>query len=170
MKIILAVSVFVAALSGCVMTPAAPITNVQKVYEMPALTQAQIYDASRQWFAESFKSANAVIQYEDKVSGAIIGKGNMKFPCVGVFQCIAYMTATVDFTIRVDTKDNKMRVTYNDLTIKRPASYNSGIFQSASENPIYLQSEKDSITAKLDVLTDEMAEKIKSGQNYNSNW
>lgn len=161
---------FAVALSGCATTPLVPITNVQKVYDMPSLTQPQIYDASRQWFAESFKSANAVIQYEDKTSGSIIGKGNMRFPCIGAFQCLAYATATVDFTIRVDTKEGKMRVTYNDLTIKRPASYTSGIFQSASENPVSLESEKSAVSAKLDVLTDQMAEKIKSGQKYNSNW
>jgi hypothetical protein len=170
MKNIAISALFATTLYGCAMTPIAPIENVQKVYEMPGLSQGQIYDASRQWFAESFKSANAVIQYEDKTSGSIIGKGTMKFPCMGVFQCLAYMTATVDFTIRVDTKENKMRVTYNDLTIKRPASYNSGIYSSATENPIYLQSEKDSVSAKLDLLTDDMADKIKKGQKYNSNW
>ncbi|MFX9397393.1 DUF4468 domain-containing protein, partial [Acinetobacter baumannii] len=91
----------------CATTPQQPSEPVkfEKVYQIDGLNQAQIYDGARQWFAVAFASANAVIQYEDKASGTIIGKGNMRYPCSGM-ECLA-MTGNerVDFTVRVDTKD-----------------------------------------------------------------
>lgn len=74
-----------AVLSGCATTPQSPSEPVkfEKVYQIDGLNQAQIYDGARQWFATAFRSANAVIQYEDKATGSIIGKGNMPYRCSG---------------------------------------------------------------------------------------
>src|SRR5665647_1743863 len=41
------------------------------------LTSDELYTRARSWFATAFKSANNVIQMEDKSSGIIIGKGTI---------------------------------------------------------------------------------------------
>ena len=85
MKKLLISGVVVSSLYGCATTPQQPVEQVkfEKIYPMGELKQAQVYDGARQWFATAFRSANAVIQYEDKATGSIIGKGNMQYRCAG---------------------------------------------------------------------------------------
>ncbi|KJV38185.1 DUF4468 domain-containing protein [Acinetobacter brisouii] len=160
-------------LGGCATTqnpPSAP-AKFEKIYAIDGLNQSQIYDGARQWFAIAFRSANAVIQYEDKATGTIIGKGNMQYPCTG-FECMG-MTGKehVDFTVRVDTKDGKIRVGYEDLVYSAPAHLNSGILMPAVSYPIRDTSKsKTAVIAKLDILSSEMVGKIKSQQKVNSDW
>lgn len=160
-------------LSGCATTPKQPVEQAkfEKIYQLEGLNQAQVYDGARQWFAVAFQSANAVIQYEDKSTGTIIGKGNMRYPCSGM-ECLA-MTGNerVDFTVRVDTKDGRMRVGYNNLTYSAPSYMSSGIRMPAQNYPI-TESRKSTplIINNLNKFSDEMAEKIKTQQAVNSNW
>ncbi len=97
MKKILLAGFLGLGLAGCATTPQQPSEPVkfEKVYQIDGLNQAQIYDGARQWFAVAFASANAVIQYEDKASGTIIGKGNMRYPCSGM-ECLACLLYTSD--------------------------------------------------------------------------
>ncbi|MDR8335095.1 hypothetical protein FPK31_20050, partial [Acinetobacter baumannii] len=107
----------------------------------------------------------------DKASGTIIGKGNMRYPCSGM-ECLA-MTGNerVDFTVRVDTKDGKMRVGYDGLTYSAPSHMSAGIMMPAQNYPI-TESRKSTplIISKINTLSDDMAEKIKTQQKVNSNW
>jgi hypothetical protein len=161
------------ALNGCATTqtmPSAP-AKFEKIYTIDSLNQSQIYDGARQWFAIAFRSANAVIQYEDKATGTIIGKGSMQYPCTG-FECMG-MTGRerVDFTVRVDTKDGKIRVGYEDLVYSAPAHLNSGVMIPAVSYPIRDTSKsKVAVITKLDILSTEMVGKIKSQQKVNSDW
>lgn len=174
-KILIAgVAGFGLMVGGCATTPQQPLEPVkfEKVYQMDGLNQAQVYDGARQWFATAFKSANAVIQYEDKATGSIIGKGNMQYRCSGFADC---MTVTggdrVDFTVRVDTKDGRMRVSYDNLTHYKPAQLISGVRYNESNTPI--TDSKPSAKLIVDALnnsSDEMAEKVKTQQKLNSNW
>ena len=70
----------VISIQGC-MTPmtvtSQPMENISKVIEVNGKKQNQIFNESKMWIAESFKSANNVIQYQDEGTGSIIGKGNM---------------------------------------------------------------------------------------------
>lgn len=163
-----------AVLGGCAATPQQPVTPVkfEKVYEMGGLTQAQIYDGARQWFATAFRSANAVIQYEDKATGSIIGKGNMPYRCAGFADCMLVTGGDrVDFTVRVDTKDNRMRVSYENLVHHRP-SHVSGTTRMPESNRNITESYPSAkiIMDELTKSSDEMAEKVKSQQKANSDW
>lgn len=161
-------------LVGCATTPQQPVTPVkfEKIYQLDNLKQPQIYDGARQWFAVAFRSANAVIQYEDKATGTIIGKGNMQYRCAGFADC---MTVTggdrVDFTVRVDTKDGRMRVGYDNLTHYKPAQVISGVRYSETNRPITENYPSAKVTIdELNKFSDEMAEKIRTQQTINSNW
>lgn len=161
------------SLAGCAATPIEQpkSASFEKIYELPELKKNQVYDGARQWFAVAFKSANAVIQYEDKETGTIIGKGNMGFPCSGALNCMANQNVLVTFTARVDSKDGKMRVSYDDLVKKSNPSYSGGIKLNGYELPIAKGSyDAEMVTAKLNKLSDDMAEKIKSQQKVNSDW
>lgn len=110
-----------AALSVFSMTVSAqqvPISEYVEVVELPNMNKNQIFNSSKIWIAKSFKSSNSVVQYEDAVTGTIVGKGNMQFPCQGTWNCMARKDDLLAFTIKVDTKDNKARISFNDMTVK----------------------------------------------------
>ncbi|HGW4127843.1 DUF4468 domain-containing protein [Acinetobacter baumannii] len=95
-----------------------PISEYVEVVDLPNMTKSQIFNSSKMWVAKSFKSSNSVVQYEDAATGTIIGKGNMQFPCQGAWSCLAHKEDLLLFTIKVDTKDNKARISFNDMSMK----------------------------------------------------
>lgn len=159
-------------LVACATTPVQTTeAKFEKVYEVPGLSQAKIYDGTRQWFAVAYGSANAVIQYEDKAVGTIIGKGNMKYPCRGMIECMGTQNARVDFTSRIDTKDGKLRVTYDTLRYRSPSSYVNGIRYPEVDLPIK-EGTKHAVNTleALDSMSNEMVSKIQNNEQKNSNW
>ncbi|RYL22178.1 DUF4468 domain-containing protein [Acinetobacter piscicola] len=162
------------ALSGCATTPQQPAEPVkfEKVYQIEGLNQSQIYDGARQWFATTFRSANAVIQYEDKTTGSIIGKGNMQYRCSGFADCMTVTTGDrVDFTVRVDTKDGRMRVSYDDLVHHRPSHISGNMRMPESNRAVTANYPSAKIIVdELNKSSDEMAEKIKTQQKVNADW
>ena len=161
-------------LGGCATTPQSPSEPVkfEKIYPMGELKQAQVYDGARQWFATAFRSANAVIQYEDKATGSIIGKGNMQYRCAGFTDCMTMTGADrVDFTVRVDTKDGRMRVSYDNLTHYKPAQVISGVRYAETNRPITVNYPSAKVIVdELNKSSDAMAEKIKTQQKVNADW
>lgn len=161
-------------LVGCAVTPPVPSepAKFEKVYPIDGLNQVQIYDGARQWFATAFRSANAVIQYEDKTTGAIIGKGSMTYRCAGFADCMTVTSGDrVDFTVRVDTKDGRMRVSYDNLTHYKPAQVISGVRYNETNRPITENYPSAKVIIdELNKSSDEMAEKIKTQQKVNADW
>ncbi|WP_202740557.1 DUF4468 domain-containing protein [Acinetobacter sp. 'aerobic (ED)'] len=161
-------------LTGCATTPQKPAEPVkfEKIYQIDGLNQAQVYDGARQWFATAFRSANAVIQYEDKTTGSIIGKGNMAYRCSGFADCMTVTAGDrVDFTVRVDTKDGRMRVGYDNLTHYKPAQMINGVRYSETNRPITEGYPSAKIIVdELNKSSDAMAEKIKTQQKVNADW
>lgn len=160
-------------LFGCATTAPLPTTPVkfEKVYEVPNFTQAKLYDGVRQWFAISYGSANAVIQYEDKAVGTIIGKGNMKYPCSTGFECMAAPDARIEFTSRIDTKDGKIRVTYDSIRYKVPTKVVGGIRYSEIDNPVGADTKVGINTVNaLEQMSQDMVSKIQTNEKTNSSW
>ena len=135
-----------------------PLKEVSEIVEIPNMEKKQIFDASKIWMAQSFKSSNSVVQYEDQDTGIIIGKGNMKYPCKGAWNCLAYEKTLVLFTVKIDTKDNKARVTFNDLLLKTATTVNAGIVSHGYEVGIYVPKDKENIENGLK----EVIQKFKS--------
>ncbi|MHC3124764.1 DUF4468 domain-containing protein [Acinetobacter sp. GN11] len=105
-------------LSASVYAEQKTINEVVEVVELPNMNKDQIFNSSKIWIAKNFKSSNAVVQYEDLATGTIIGKGNMPSPCKGTWDCMAKKDSLLLFTLKVDTKDNKSRLTFSDMSVK----------------------------------------------------
>ncbi|MCE1272438.1 MAG: DUF4468 domain-containing protein [Acinetobacter sp.] len=146
-----------------------PLNEVSEVVEIPDMTQKAIYDGTKIWMAKSFKSSNAVIQYEDASTGSIIGKGNMKYPCKGTWNCLAHAESLILFTVKVDTKDNKARVTFNDLLLKVKGNVNGGVIIPGYEVPIAVAKDKEIIEAGLKDVIQRYKQDIQNQKN-DSNW
>lgn len=83
----------------------------KEVIECSGKTKEQLYIIMNQWFSMSFNDANSVISLNDKESGVIIASGYVGSVAKHVGGSNAY-DVSIKPTIRVDIKDNKIRVTY----------------------------------------------------------
>lgn len=132
MKSVLASLVFAGtlALTGCAADLEAaktPLGSIVSVVDVPGVKQDVLYSNSKIWIAKTFTDANSVIQYADKEQGSIVGKGNVAYPCTDAMDCMANADLKYKFTMKIDTKDNKARITFDDVTMYRPASVRSGV-------------------------------------------
>jgi len=106
----------------------APVRDSDKtfsqVFESPGHSKDFLYEKVRIWMAQNFASSKQVIEYENKQEGTIIGNSVMKYPCSGL-ECVAKYNWTIPFTMRVDVKEDKFRLTYSNLQLAWPASTDS---------------------------------------------
>lgn len=174
MKQLALAGLLVFGLVGCATTSATKgveaFTTYQKVVEIPNTKQDAIYEGSRQWVAKNFKSANSVIQYQDKATGTIIGKGNMPYVCTGV-DCVVSFPPSLEFTFQVDAKDNKARVSFSDLNVHYPAGY-SAMFGAVAETNKKIYKDEDIAKAKatLDSTINSLASDVAKTNGVDKNW
>ena len=202
LKVLLITLVVSATLFGCASLQPIPESErtFSAAFAVPDATNDKIYDATKLWLAENFRSAKCVIKYESKgneitiVNGALpmwraenfrsakcvmeyenqgmgilIANGAIPYPCSG-FECVVKTDWSVPFTMRVDMKDQKFKLTFFNVRISWPPFYDTiyGI-QPGYEAPICSQGELDAIKPKLISLGDELISAIQN-KNELPNW
>jgi hypothetical protein len=173
MKKLLIIGVVGFGLVGCVSAEQQrsynnPMKSYSEIVDIPGKTKDQIYDQSRQWIAKSFKSSNNVIQYLNAESGTIIGKGNMPFPCRGYIECSAYANSNINFTLTIDVKDNKSRMSFNDLGIHMPPSISGGVKFNGGDNlPIWQDKHKPLVESGLKEIIQDYKKSITNSNSQN---
>lgn len=130
----------ITVLTGCVTSPdmeaaKQPLGSIVSVVNVPGVKKDALYSSSQIWVAKAFTDSNSVIQYADKEEGSIVGKGNVKYPCDGFNDCLANEDVRYKFTMKIDTKNDKARITFDDIHIYRPAHVASGIAFPAIDSP-----------------------------------
>ena len=134
---------FTLLLFGCASAYLVPDAErvFERVVEAPGYSQEQIFNGTKIWIAENFRSAKAVLEYENKDTGIIIGNGSISYPCSG-FECFGREDWKIPFTMRVDIKDQKFRLTFSNLRLTWPPSYNR-VFgaQSGLDRPLATRGE-----------------------------
>lgn len=159
-------------LGGCVSMPTPtdkPMESVVEVVEVQGQKKDQLFESSKVWIAKSFKSANSVIQYQDQTTGTIIGKGNIQFPCEGFIDCGAFGKDRVNFTIQIDTKDDRARVSIYDITITNLTYVQGGVNNIGQERPVSILEHQQRIQAKLKGLIQQYKSEIVT-QKASSDW
>ena len=80
-----------------------------EILEAPGQSKDVIYTKVRSWVSETFRSAKAVIDLEDKENGKLVAKGNMS---AGVLKNGLNKVdgGRVDFTMTFLIKDDKLKV------------------------------------------------------------
>ena len=164
MKKILAGASLGFLLTGCASMQVAeqPLNEYQKIVEIPNTKQSLIYDGSKQWFAKNFNDSNSVIKYDNAETGSIIGKGSMRFKCQGEgLACYGEDKTTLRFTVKVDSKDNRARVSFEDLILNKPSEVISGIRSPESNRTPGFQHEVNSVKNMLDTTANSLANEVK---------
>ena len=113
-----------------------------KVYNTPGFSKEQLYEGGKIWIANTFKSAKAVIEYDNKENGTIIGNGYIKYPCNGL-DCIAKGNWKIGFTMKYEAKDERFRLTFESLTLSWPSSVDSLGYHPAYEGTMWQQGDYD---------------------------
>lgn len=129
-------------------------SKIDQVFDAPNLTKQQIFEQIKIWIAQNFRSAKAVLEYENKNDGVLIGNSVINYPCSG-FDHIAKADWKVLFTMRVDIKDNRFRLSFINLKTSWPARYDSFGFHKAGEGRI-LRGEFDKIRTNLLAFGDQI--------------
>ena len=163
------------ALTGCVtqeqmQANQAALENSLKEYveivEIDSFSQKEIYVESKRWLARNFKSSNNVIQYDDPETGTIIGKGNFAFPCTGYIECTAYANSNVNFTLTIESKDNRARLKFDDLGIYMPSSmYNGMVLPGGDKLPIWQEPHKPLVVEKIKNIVSQYVIEIKESSS-----
>lgn len=157
-------------LSGCASTgtttPAEPLTSYQRIVDIPNVKQDVIYEQSRQWVARNFRSANAVIQYQDKDTGSIIGKGTSDIPCKGL-SCFG-STQTLNFTLQIDAKDNRARISFTDLDITSTPL--PGSYHKPQTSKIFAEPYKVIVKQQLDETINSFAKDVSNAAKSQADW
>ena len=141
----------VVALTGCMpsLIPARE-TSIQKFIEVPGMPKDVIYEKSRIWIAKTFRSSKAVIEYENKETGLIIGNGVIHYAVpVGIGM---ETQVPVRFTMREDIKDGKIRITFDNL------------LEGTMGNPVKYQQSMDKISPRLHALANELGSFIRESK------
>jgi len=68
----------------------------------------ELHGRARLWMADKFRDVKEVIKVDDTGNHILMGKGNFRFST-------GLLAWTVDFSIRIDSKDNKYRVQFYDM-------------------------------------------------------
>jgi len=134
-------------------------SSYQKVIDLPNQPKEVIFEKSKQWIALTFKSAKAVIEYDSKADGVIIGNGSMPRP---VSSINIMGTDTITFTMREDIKDGKVRLTFDRLfALISPSKHTYG-----GEYPA-LEADLEGVKANFDMLAENLQKYILNGNSDN---
>lgn len=91
------------------------ITYSEVVLVDSVTTKQELYLKAKEWFAHAFNSAQNVIQFDDKESGKIIGKG-----LISVGSTLGPVKSSdnlgvVNFVVEIQLKNGKYKYTFTDL-------------------------------------------------------
>jgi hypothetical protein len=84
------------------------VVTYTNVIQVDGANKEELYSRAKKWFVTTFKSANDVIQLDDKENGEIVGKGNFN---------ITYYARNpiINHTITISVKDGRFKYTITDL-------------------------------------------------------
>ena len=86
----------------------------QMVIPCDSMNAAQLYDVVNKWFAESYNNSQKVVQLRDESNKFITGKASL--PIVVNSLQWSCLSGTIDYNIRVECRDKRIRVTMDMIS------------------------------------------------------
>jgi len=87
----------------------------QDVIDVEGRTKSELHAKAREWIAMNYISANDVIQLDDEERGLMIVKG-----AYGGISHLLISNWTVRHTLKIESRDGRLRVTINQFTAQGP--------------------------------------------------
>lgn len=92
----------------------------EQVDSLDGIAKAELFNRSKVWFVNTFKSANAVLQLEDKETGNLMGKAITNYEAGNLFS--GPSTSHVHYTININVRDGKCRIQLYDLYVSNTSN------------------------------------------------
>ncbi|MEO6324342.1 MAG: DUF4468 domain-containing protein [Thermoanaerobaculia bacterium] len=112
-----------------------------EVVKVEGATASELYNRGHVWFAKAFRSANNVLQLQDKETATLVGKGGFTYE-PNVFIGHLCIGRTVHFTITLIAKDGRYKYTVTDFIHEGPlpaacvaGAYVIGVLTTAEDMP-----------------------------------
>lgn len=139
------------SLAGCADMKIAehPEKPIEVVIDVPGKNKNQIFSAAKSWVAETSMARMSTVD-SDKDSGRIVVKGNGDMPCEGGMDCMLHKDYLIRFTLRIDSKDAKFKMTFLDLIIVPPTSIKRDPY------PIAMQRDVDAANKGAQAMSKEL--------------
>ncbi|WP_051359804.1 DUF4468 domain-containing protein [Adhaeribacter aquaticus] len=87
------------------------LINFTEVVQVPDVTSKELYTRGREWFATAFRSADAVLEMEDKDSGKLIGKAYQDI----VIKVLMPVRMKLWYTVKIQVKDGRYKYDITNL-------------------------------------------------------
>lgn len=116
------------------------------VIDVPGATKNELYARGKVWFANAFKSAQNVIQADDKDAGLLVGKG---WTQTYITIVLTPASEKLWYTVKLSFKDGKYRYVITDFMFESEYSkYNTHPAPHAAE-PYVTPTKKDGTPTNL---------------------
>jgi hypothetical protein len=167
--LLMAAALVIAVLAGCADMKIAENANqpIEIVLEAPGKTQGQLYSSAKSWMAET-RTAGMSVDDADKDSGRIIVSGKAAFPCDGFMDCRLKNDTYIKFSLRIDTKDGKIRMTYTNLVKSSPRDEHR--IHEYDDRAIVAQGDLDAAKRGAQVLSNELLSYATKQSASAKNW
>lgn len=156
-----------AALAGCTGLQHVPADQrvVSKVFETPGTGKAALHNGAKVWLSETFRSAKAVLEYDNPEDGTLIGNGNVRWPCDGL-ECVAKGEWRLHATMRIDVKDNRFKLTLSNLRKSWPASSRYAAF----DGELVTKDDFEVAAMQLDEFGNGIVKSLSTASTIKNNW
>jgi hypothetical protein len=152
MKNLLAILMLLTVSMPSIAQPTHPLPTVDgkitfsEVVHVEGTSKDELYARARLWFAEAFRSANDVLQLDDKNGGVLLGKGVIKQETGGnnAFSSGPSVVKTWRFTIKIQLRDGRYKVDVYDIdySFEQPEYNHMPGFRPSNHNLDTLFSDK----------------------------
>jgi hypothetical protein len=108
----------------------------QEVVPIDSLTKDEIYNRAKRMFSKMFKDSRDVLELDDKEAGTLIGNGNTEilWKTDGILGMV--VSIRLWFTVTIDVKDGKYRVTLNNFENETDAFRSGSTYVKGTRYPI----------------------------------
>ena len=119
------------------------LVNYSEVVQVDSISKDELYIRAKRWFVNTYKSANHVIQLDDKESGDIMGKGFFKTSWQVTFY--AFSDIEVHHTVSIQVKEGRYRYEIASFRIQYDVAASQYASSHRVDSPIetWNQSRKD---------------------------
>lgn len=100
--------------AGLPIDPITKLITYEGVVEVPGVSKADLYTRAYAWVAKAYRSANDVVQMNDKEAGQLVAKGNMRVTARALG--IDMDAGIVRHTLSIYAKDGKYKYVLTNLT------------------------------------------------------
>ncbi|WP_162203289.1 DUF4468 domain-containing protein [Pseudoxanthomonas suwonensis] len=134
--------------------------EVVETFEVPGTPRDRIYAAAKLWALGKLNSSRGAIDFESPEEGILIGNGVIGYPCYSLFACMGKTEWKARFTLRIDVKDGRYRMTFSNLNVMWPASFEDGRGEPAYDGPISRSRDRANLERAFHDLGIELREAI----------